>query len=864
MYELLCPPLGPKSATPSVRPAMGPALRVHRRRCGRSGIWQSSRWRGSLVLLILPWLPLALTGCGGSAMRGTTAGSLQVSPSSLSFGSVTMGKTATANISLVNLGSAPVQISQLNVTGKSFSVNAQSSLPITLAAAGGSYSLSVQFNPTASGSATGQLTINSDSATNGTAVVGLSGIGAAATPPPSLSAISCTNASMLGSGSDPCSVTLNEAADSGGFTVNLASNSSFVTVPASVTVAAGATSASFSATIGAVSSPQAVTLTASADGTSVGFPLELGVASPGLSVSAASVAFGNVAVNTPVTQLLTLTSTGAADVTISSATLTGAGFSLSGISFPVTLSPGQSTTLTVGFDPTSAGVASGQLSLVSDSASSTTVTLGGTGVPVLTGLSCTNSSITGSQSDACTVTLNAAAATGGFTVGLASNNSAVAVPASVTVAAGATSAGFSASVSAVSTAQTATLTGSAGGVSKTFTLQLNAAIPTLSVSATSLAFGSISVGTSTTQSLTLTSTGTGPVTISSATLAGAGFSVSGATFPLNLNPNQTANLTVQFDPSAAGAATGQLTLASNSSTGASTVISLTGTGVPVLTGLSCANSSMTGAGTDACTVTINVAAVTGGFTVNLASNNSAVTVPASAKVVKGATSVGFTATVSSVSTAQTVTLTASAGSVSDTFSLLLNASAATLSINATSVAFGNVDLNTPATQTVTLTSTGSAPVTVSSATISGANFSFSGATFPMTLSTNQTATLSVQFDPTTAGVATGQLTITSNSSVNPTAAIPLSGTGVTATTYSVSLAWDAPSSSPDPVATYNIYRSPSGASTYQLMGSVSNSTLSYSDSNDIQNGQAYDYIVESVDASGVESSPSNVATVSIP
>jgi fibronectin type 3 domain-containing protein len=32
----------------------------------------------------------------------------------------------------------------------------------------------------------------------------------------------------------------------------------------------------------------------------------------------------------------------------------------------------------------------------------------------------------------------------------------------------------------------------------------------------------------------------------------------------------------------------------------------------------------------------------------------------------------------------------------------------------------------------------------------------------------------------------------------------------------------------------------------------------------VQNGQTYDYIVESVDASGIESAPSNTATIPIP
>jgi hypothetical protein len=284
---------------------------------------------------------------------------------------------------------------------------------------------------------------------------------------------------------------------------------------------------------------------------------------------------------------------------------------------------------------------------------------------------------------------------------------------------------------------------------------------------------------------------------------------------------------------------------------------------PSLNSLSCTNSSMTGAGTDACTVALSAAAGSGGLTIGLASNNSSVTVPASVQVSAGATSTSFSATISSVSSTQTATLTASAGSVVKSFTLELNAAVPTLSINATSVAFGDVTVNMPATQSVTLTSTGGAPVTVSSATITGTGFSFSGASFPMTLNSNQTTMISVEFDPTTAGVATGQLTISSNSSTNSTAQISLTGTGEAAA-YSVSLTWQAPGSSPDPVASYNVYRSPSGGSSYQLLGSVSNSQLAYTDGNNIQDGQVYDYIVESVDSSGNESVPSNTASVTIP
>ena len=63
---------------------------------------------------------------------------------------------------------------------------------------------------------------------------------------------------------------------------------------------------------------------------------------------------------------------------------------------------------------------------------------------------------------------------------------------------------------------------------------------------------------------------------------GTGFTTSGATFPVTLNPGQSATLNVQFDPTATGAATGELTIQSNSSTNSTAVVNLSGTGTAVL------------------------------------------------------------------------------------------------------------------------------------------------------------------------------------------------------------------------------------------------------------------------------------------
>jgi fibronectin type 3 domain-containing protein len=92
--------------------------------------------------------------------------------------------------------------------------------------------------------------------------------------------------------------------------------------------------------------------------------------------------------------------------------------------------------------------------------------------------------------------------------------------------------------------------------------------------------------------------------------------------------------------------------------------------------------------------------------------------------------------------------------------------------------------------------------------------------------------------------------------------VSLSGTGAAAA-YQVNLTWDAPTSSPDPVAGYNVYRAPSGSSSYTQLNTGAMTQTAYTDMN-VQNGQTYDYIVESVDASGVTSVPSNMAVVPIP
>jgi hypothetical protein len=91
------------------------------------------------------------------------------------------------------------------------------------------------------------------------------------------------------------------------------------------------------------------------------------------------------------------------------------------------------------------------------------------------------SSVVGGQSATGTVTLSAAAPSGGATVALASASSAFHVPASVTIAAGARSATFAISTSTTSVTATGTLSASYSGVTRTTTFTVQPTPPTLSI-----------------------------------------------------------------------------------------------------------------------------------------------------------------------------------------------------------------------------------------------------------------------------------------------------------------------------------------------------------------------------------------------
>ena len=197
---------------------------------------------------------------------------------------------------------------------------------------------------------------------------------------PSLDRISCVQTTYATAGGDTCRAFLTGITTAHLY-IALSSDNRAVTVPSTITVSLNAASKGFYPVISAVSSKQTATITAKLNGIVKTFKIYLTPptsSGASLGINATNVGFGSVLVNTPQEQSVTLTSTGTSAVTVNSASVAGTGFSLSGLSLPVTLNAGQSTTLQVLFDPKTVGNFSGQLT-VNSSASTKTIPLTGVG-----------------------------------------------------------------------------------------------------------------------------------------------------------------------------------------------------------------------------------------------------------------------------------------------------------------------------------------------------------------------------------------------------------------------------------------------------------------------------------------------------
>jgi Abnormal spindle-like microcephaly-assoc'd, ASPM-SPD-2-Hydin len=390
----------------------------------------------------------------------------------------------------------------------------------------------------------------------------------------------------------------------------------------------------------------------------------------------------------------------------------------------------------------------------------------------------------------------------------------------------------------------------------------------LSASSTSLSFGSVSMGSSSSQSVSISNTGNSSVTISQISLSGTGFSDTGVTLPVAIAAGQSITVPITFAPTAAGASSGSMTVVSNA-TNSPMTISLSASGMQPQ--IAVVPSS------------VSFGNVTEGVT-----NTQTVTLsnPGSANLIVSQASLsgsGFTETGIALpltiapggSSSFTISFDpSSAGTIAGTLLLTSNASTPSLSVmvsgtgvaqtrllssSTTSLSFGSLTLQTSASQPVTLTNAGNYAVTISQLTVAGPGFSSSGLSLPITLAVGQSTSFNTIFDPTTAGNLAGTVTIVSTATNSPLT-IALSGTGAAPVSYSVSLSWQASTSS---VAGYNVYVASQSGGPYTRVNSSPVISTSYSDTN-VLAGDTYYFVTTAVDSAGDESAYSNQVSALLP
>ena len=659
--------------------------------------------------------------------QAIAAGKLVVTPSSLSFGSVAVGKSQSQAEAFTNPGGTSVTISQVVASTSDFVV-AGLSLPVTLSPSQ-SVNFSVVFTPKVGGTRSGNISASATASL--------------VTP----SSRYQTSTSLLARGTSQ-----NEVA-----TILVAGIGTQTTSP----------------------------------GTTVGQ----------ITAAPASFSFGSPLVGSTQSKPLLITNTGTASVTITQATASGAGYTLSGPSLPLSIAGNQTASFSVTFAAQSAGTANGAVSIVSNAANpSLNVVLSATPVtpsvlavstnPVAFGSvtvgSSQKASATLTNSGGSSITLTQASVTGtGFGMGsmgmpmtLAPSQSA-----NVTITCAPQSAGtLNGSLSIASNATNANL-----AVPLTATAVMPGA---LTVSPSSISFGSVTSGSTQTLPAKLTNTGGSSVTVTQATFSGSGYSTTGLNLPLTLQASQSASFNIVFAPQSAGSDTFNLSITSNASNPSLTVpVSGTATAPGALTASAASLSfgkvtigssqtlpeTLTNSGGAA--ITLTQVAAGAGYSV------TGLNLPTT---LNAGQSTSFSVAFAPQSAGNSnVNLAITNNGPTATFAIPLSGTGVTPgTLTASSVSFGSVQVGSSSTQTATLTNSGGASIIVSQANLTGTGFTMSGLSLPLTLSAGQSFTFSVTFAPPSAASDAGSIALVSNAS-GTTPSVSLSGTGTAAGQFSV-------------------------------------------------------------------------------
>jgi len=282
-----------------------------------------------------------------------------------------------------------------------------------------------------------------------------------------VSSLTLNPTTVSGGASSTATVTLTAAAGSGGQAVNIASSST-VAVPSVtvLTIPAGQTSGTFTVNTSSPSTTTTATISASAGGATENATLTINSAA--ITLSSLTISPSNVAGGSNSRGSVTLSSAPSSNTVV---TLASSNTSVAPVPASVTVPAGATT---ASFTITTSAVTSTQTVTISatyGTTQSAALTVSAPTSLTLSSLTLNPTSVGGGNSSTGTVTLTAAAPSGGAVVALSSGNTSVAtVPSSITVPAGNTSANFTVSTQRVFSNTNVVISATYAGTTKNATL----------------------------------------------------------------------------------------------------------------------------------------------------------------------------------------------------------------------------------------------------------------------------------------------------------------------------------------------------------------------------------------------------------
>lgn len=518
---------------------------------------------------------------------------------------------------------------------------------------------------------------------------------------------------------------------------------------------------------------------------------------PTVSLSTASLAFGTQNVgSSSATQTITLTNSGSATLVFAGIALAGSGSSqyTQGNTCAATLAPGANCAINITFVPTALGTATANVTINNNAPGSPqTVSLLGTGIAPVVSLAPTSltfaSQILGTTSPAQTVTLTNTGSTGlTITSIVASTGYAQTNTCGSSVAAGAACSISVTFAPTITGTQTGTITLTDNAVSGSQTISLTgtgSTAPAVSIAPSSLTFSSQPIdSTSATQNFTLTNTGSGALTVTSVATTGDYSQTNNCGSSVAAGANCT--ISVAFTPISTGVRAGTVVVTDNASNSPQTV-TMSGTGAtPTVTfaptSLTFANQSVN---TTSAAKTIKLTNNTGAkltITRIAASANFSQTNTCGTGGANGGScviTVTFTPTAAGVLTG-TISVTDNVSTSPQTVPLTGTGVAASVGFSPTSLTFANQTVGTSsAASTVILTNSGSAALTITGVSVTGANNGdfTQTSTCSGSIAAGASCSINVTFAPTATGTRTANVTVNDSATGSPQN-VPISGTGI--------------------------------------------------------------------------------------